>query len=39
LKEEHSLRAFENRALRRMFGPNRDEVAGGYRKLYNELYL
>jgi hypothetical protein len=27
---------FENRALRRMFGPKRDEVTGGWRKLHNE---
>jgi hypothetical protein len=34
--EEHSLRAFENRVLRRMFGHKRQEVAGGWRRLYNE---
>jgi hypothetical protein len=27
---------FENRVLRRMFGPKRDEVTGGWRKLHNE---
>jgi hypothetical protein len=27
---------FENRALRRIFGPNRDEIMGGWRKLHNE---
>jgi hypothetical protein len=27
---------FENRALRRIFGPNRDEVTGDWRKLHNE---
>jgi hypothetical protein len=27
---------FENRVLRRIFGPKRDEVTGGFRKLYNE---
>jgi hypothetical protein len=27
---------FENRALRRIFGPKRDEVIGGWRKLHNE---
>jgi hypothetical protein len=27
---------FENRALRRIFGPNKDEVTGGWRKLHNE---
>jgi hypothetical protein len=36
LKEEHRLGVFENRVLRRIFGPNRDEVTGGWRKLHNE---
>jgi hypothetical protein len=36
LREEHRLRVFENRALRRIFGPKRDEVRGGWRKLRNE---
>jgi hypothetical protein len=35
LREEHRLRMFENRVLR-LFGPMRDEVAGGWRKLHNE---
>jgi hypothetical protein len=30
------LRAFENRVLRRIFGPKRDEVTGEWRKLHNE---
>jgi hypothetical protein len=30
------LRVFENRVLRRIFGPKRDEVTGGWRKLHNE---
>jgi hypothetical protein len=30
------LRVFENRVLRRIFGPKRDEVIGGWRKLHNE---
>jgi hypothetical protein len=34
--EEHRLRAFENRVLRRMFGPKRDKVTGGWSKLHNE---
>jgi hypothetical protein len=34
--EEHRLRVFENRVLRRIFGPKRDEVTGGCRKLHNE---
>jgi hypothetical protein len=33
---EHRLRVFENRVLRRIFGPKRDEVTGGWRKLNNE---
>jgi len=28
LREEHRLRVIENRALRRIFGPKRDEVTG-----------
>jgi hypothetical protein len=36
LREEHRLRMFETRVLRRTFGPKRDEVAGGLRKLHNE---
>jgi hypothetical protein len=36
LREEHSLRVFENRVLRRICGPKRDEVTGGWRKLHNE---
>jgi hypothetical protein len=33
---EHRLRVFENRVLRRIFGPKRDEVKGEWRKLHNE---
>jgi hypothetical protein len=36
LREEHGLRVFENRVLRRIFGPKRDEVTGEWRKLHNE---
>jgi hypothetical protein len=36
LREEHRLRVFENRVLRRIFAPKRDEVMGGLRKLHNE---
>jgi hypothetical protein len=36
LREEHRLRVFENRVLRRIFGPKMDEVTGGWRKLHNE---
>jgi hypothetical protein len=35
LREEHRLRVFENRVLRRIFGPKRDEVVRG-RKLHDE---
>jgi hypothetical protein len=35
LREEHRLRVFENKVLR-IFGPKRDEVTGGWRKLHNE---
>jgi hypothetical protein len=36
LMEEHRLRMFENKVLRRIFGPKRDEVMGGRRKQHNE---
>jgi hypothetical protein len=36
LREERRLRVFENRVLRRIFGPKRDEVTGELRKLHNE---
>jgi len=36
LKEEHLLRVFQSKVLRRIFGPKRDEVAGEWRELYNE---
>jgi hypothetical protein len=36
LREEHRLRELENRALRRIFGPMKDEVTGECRKLHNE---
>jgi hypothetical protein len=32
----YGLRVFENKALRRIFGPRRDEVTEGWRKLHNE---
>jgi hypothetical protein len=38
LREEHRLRVFKKRALRRIFGPKRDEVTGGWRKLHNEEF-
>jgi len=38
LKENHRLWMFENRSLRKIFGPTRDEVTGDWRKLdYEEL--
>jgi len=36
LREERRLRVFENRVLRRLFGPKRDELTGEWRKLHNE---
>jgi hypothetical protein len=36
LREEHRLRVFDNRVLRRIFEPKRDEVTGEWRKLHNE---
>jgi hypothetical protein len=36
LREEHILRVLENRVLRRIFAPKRDEATGGWRKLRNE---
>jgi len=36
LWEERRLREFENRVLRKIFGPKRDEVTGEWRKLHNE---
>ena len=35
-REERRLRVFENRVLRRIFGPKRDEITGEWRKLHNE---
>jgi hypothetical protein len=35
LREEHKLRVFENRVLRGIFGPKRDEVTGQWRKLHS----
>jgi hypothetical protein len=36
LREERSLRVFENRVLRSLVGSNRDEVSGEWRRLHNE---
>jgi hypothetical protein len=40
LRKECRLRVFENRVLRRIFGPKRDEETGEWRRLHNkELYV
>ena len=43
MEEERRLRVSENRVLRRIFGPKRDEVTGEWRKLHkeelNDLYF
>ena len=36
LREERKLRVFENKVLRRIFGPKTDEVTGKWRRLHNE---
>jgi hypothetical protein len=36
LRNERRLRVFENRVLRRIFGPNGDEITGDWRRLHNE---
>jgi hypothetical protein len=36
LREECRLRVFENRVLRRIFGPKRNEVTGEWRRLHNK---
>jgi hypothetical protein len=38
IREEYKLRVFENRMLRRICGPKRGEVTGGWRKLHNEEF-
>jgi hypothetical protein len=37
LRKERTLRVFENRMLRKKFGPKRDEITGKWIKLHNEL--
>ena len=40
LREEHRLRGFENKELRKIFGVKRDEITGEWRKLHNvELHV
>jgi len=36
MREEHRLRVFESRVLKKIFGPKRDEVTGHWRRLHNE---
>jgi hypothetical protein len=36
MREEYTLSVFENRVLRRIFGPKRDEATGEWRRLLNE---
>jgi hypothetical protein len=36
IREAHKLKAFENRVLKSIFGPKRDEVTGSWRKLHND---
>jgi hypothetical protein len=39
LREEHRLRVFENRVLRRIFGPKRNEVTGEWRKFIMRSFM
>jgi hypothetical protein len=39
VREKYKLRVFENRVLRTIFGPKRDRVTGGCRKLLNESFM
>jgi hypothetical protein len=39
LNEEHGLRVFVIRVLRRISGPRRDEVTGGWRKMHNKSFI
>jgi hypothetical protein len=36
LSKEHGLKVFENRVLKRIFGPKRDKITGGWRKLHTK---
>jgi hypothetical protein len=38
LREDHSLKVFGNRMLRRIFGPEREEVAGCWKRMHNEEF-
>jgi hypothetical protein len=35
LREEHRLEVFQNRVLRRIFGPEREKVTGGWRSVHD----
>ena len=35
LREEHRLKVFENKVLRKIFGAKKDEITGEWRKLHN----
>jgi hypothetical protein len=39
LREEHRLKVFEKRVLGRVYGPKRDVIIGGWKKLHNEELL
>jgi hypothetical protein len=39
LREEHGLKVFEKRIIRRIFGPNKDEIAGGWRKIHYICFI
>jgi hypothetical protein len=39
LREEHKLRVFENRVLRRVFGPKRDEVKGEWKNFITRSFV
>jgi hypothetical protein len=39
LREEHKLRVFENRLLRKMSGSKKDEVTEEWRKLHNDVIM
>ena len=39
MREERRLRVSENRVLRRIFGPNRDEITGEWRRLNNKEHI
>jgi hypothetical protein len=38
LREDHRLDVFENRVLRRIFGPKRDDIVGGWRTMHNDEF-